>query len=253
MSKMEIGSPEWCDAAERSEWGWMADVIREARGAVTPHPSYWGPAQRVAEARSIEGWRTKHPAQVPQEKAGSVPQLPQYSVFASKTGDGSGGFTRESVIAQSLPLIAERMARMCAENPFVAHQLCMSRDGGETWEPLPGDHYQHLMPVMSAPARSVYDVHSEAAAGAVDALKALPEDRNAFECPGLSMTFVVQYRSDADRSLWRDHEGGDHVGRFAHKQTARASAAFAEMSRKHGRANVRVVRRFVVDEDVTPA
>lgn len=54
----EIGSPEWADSAERSEWKFVANMLEECM-EVMPHKlSGAGVAFDIAKDRAKEGWRT---------------------------------------------------------------------------------------------------------------------------------------------------------------------------------------------------
>lgn len=63
----KIGTAAWADAAERSEWSFMAKMLAEAIEHIKPvNLSGLGVAKDIAEARAKEGWRAFVP--VPEEK-----------------------------------------------------------------------------------------------------------------------------------------------------------------------------------------
>jgi hypothetical protein len=56
-----IGSPKWADLAEKAEWAFMAQMLKEADDELRNrgfHMSGLGVARDIAEARSESGWRT---------------------------------------------------------------------------------------------------------------------------------------------------------------------------------------------------
>ena len=54
----EIGSRQWNDSAEMSEWAFMAMVMREAKDLLPMNFSPLGVAIDIADARAKSGWRT---------------------------------------------------------------------------------------------------------------------------------------------------------------------------------------------------
>ena len=54
----EIGSRQWNDSAEMSEWAFMAKVMREVRDLLPMNFSPLGVAIDIADARAKSGWRT---------------------------------------------------------------------------------------------------------------------------------------------------------------------------------------------------
>ena len=54
----EIGSRQWNDSAEMSEWAFMARVMREAKDLLPMNFSPLGVAIDIADARAKSGWRT---------------------------------------------------------------------------------------------------------------------------------------------------------------------------------------------------
>jgi len=53
-----IGSRQWNDIAEMSEWDFMARVMREAKDRLPMNFSPLGVAIDIADARAKSGWRT---------------------------------------------------------------------------------------------------------------------------------------------------------------------------------------------------
>lgn len=56
----ELGTPEWADSAERSEWAFMAKMLKECMDILPHKLSGAGVALDIALERSRSGWRTKY-------------------------------------------------------------------------------------------------------------------------------------------------------------------------------------------------
>ena len=54
----KVGTKEWNDSAERSEWSFMAKMLREASDLMPHKLSGLGVAIDIADARAKDGWRS---------------------------------------------------------------------------------------------------------------------------------------------------------------------------------------------------
>ncbi len=54
----KVGTKEWNDSAERSEWAFMAKMMREASALMPMNLSGLGVAIDIADERAKNGWRS---------------------------------------------------------------------------------------------------------------------------------------------------------------------------------------------------
>jgi hypothetical protein len=59
MDIKKIGTKEWNDSAERSEWSFMAKMLRESQTLIQHNLSGLGVAITIADARAKSGWRSQ--------------------------------------------------------------------------------------------------------------------------------------------------------------------------------------------------
>ncbi len=71
-----IGSPEWCDEAERAEWAFMAQMIGEAEQHMPHKLSGLHVARQIALERADKGWRSVVPTPQPDTPASTTVRAP---------------------------------------------------------------------------------------------------------------------------------------------------------------------------------